>query len=355
MISRTVKVMVVCVAWAGLPAGLLANSAPVVSNVTASQRPDNSKLVDIRYTLTDADGDSCTVWVTASDNGGATWKIPVRTFWGQVGANVPPGSNKLVTWDAGQDIPGKVGSLRVRVWADDGKGSCPMVFVAAGSFPYQKAGPGGWVSVSSFLIDKYEVTNHSYCEFLNQADPTASHWDANMEITRSGNSGSYSYAVLAGRENHPIRYVTYNDACAYASWRSARDGVTYRLPTEQEWEKAAAWDPVEQHYYTYGFHRDSIDCSYCVYNSCFGSGPMRVGYLDGTDGRNDAKSYYGCYDMAGNVWEWTSSWYTVDQYRVIRGGFWYSIASGCACSIRGNYTPSSRNDDLGFRLVLDLD
>ena len=55
-----------------------ANSAPVVSNVTASQRSDGTRKVDIRYNLADADGDACTISVLASNDGGQIWSVPVR-------------------------------------------------------------------------------------------------------------------------------------------------------------------------------------------------------------------------------------------------------------------------------------
>jgi len=158
--------------------------------------------------------------------------------------------------------------------------------------------------------------------------------------------------VVEGRDNYPIRYVNYYDAEAFAQWRSNLEGVTYRLPTHHEWEKAAAWDPVEQHYYTYGFHRDSIDCDWCNYNDCYG-GPKPVGYLDGTDGRNNAKSYYGCYDVSANVWEWTSE--VEGSYRVVRGGAWGNIATYCQCTYRDINSPSQRYFSFGFRLVLDLE
>ncbi|MCP4708062.1 MAG: hypothetical protein GY869_05520 [Planctomycetes bacterium] len=61
-----------------------ANSTPVVSNVTAYQRGDDSKLVDIRYDLADADGDACTVWVAIRNNAGQSWTIPARTFAGDI-------------------------------------------------------------------------------------------------------------------------------------------------------------------------------------------------------------------------------------------------------------------------------
>ncbi len=124
----------------------LGNSAPVVSNVSASQRGDDSKLVDIYYNLADADGDNCTVWVVVSLDGGATWSVPAATFSGAVGAGVSPGTNKHVIWDAGKDIPGKSGNFKARVFADDGNGPAPMVMVGAGSFPYQNQTP--WISLA---------------------------------------------------------------------------------------------------------------------------------------------------------------------------------------------------------------
>ncbi len=326
----------------------LANSAPVVSNVTAAQRGDDSKLVDIYYDLADPDGDTSTVWVVASDDGGATWRVPALTFTGAIGTNVTPGTNKHIIWDAGRDMPGKIGNYSVRIYADDGQGPGAMALVPGGWFPYQNSGPPEtWVFVDSFAIDKYEVTNQFYVQFLNNADPNGDHWDAGQEIDRFGDFGNYSYSVVPGRENYPIRYVNFYDAEAFAAWRSSLEGLTYRLPTEQEWEKAAGWDPVQQHHYAYGFHSDTIDCSKCNYNNCVGS-PTIVGSYD------PYKSYYGCYDMSGNVYEWTSSIYSGDS-RVVRGGHWYISASYCTVTFRINIAPSGRSNYIGFRLVLDLD
>jgi hypothetical protein len=226
-----------------------------------------------------------------------------------------------------------------------------MVFVPTGPFPYQN---GSAVDVNGFYIDKYETTNESYCQFLKAADPISEHWDSGMEINRSGDPGSYTYTVQSGREKYPIRYVSFYDANTFAQWKSNVEGVTYRLPTEQEWEKAAAWDPVQQHYYLYGFHRDTIDCTWCNYNSCYcgplPGGPLPVGSFNGTRGKNDAKSYYGCYDMSGNDWEWTSGIYSGEN-RVIRGGDWGDEAFKCQSTYRSPLAPSARNYYVGFRLV----
>jgi hypothetical protein len=330
---------------------ILANSAPVVSNVAASQRNDDSKLVDIYYNLTDADGDNCTVWAVISDNNGFSWTVPAMTFTGHIGQGVAPGNGKHIIWDAGRDMSGKVGNYKARVFADDGHGPSDMVLVASGYFNYQNTTPT--IFLPGFFIDKYEVTNALYCEFLNNADPCSAHYDTNMEIDRTGSSGNYYYTVKAGKGQYPIRYVSAYDAEAFAAWRSQVYGGTYRLPTEQEWEKAAAWDPVQQHYYTYGFHQDGIGCFlWCNYNTCFG-GSLPVGSFNGTGGKNDAKSYYGCYDMSGNVFEWTSSILSGD-IRIIRGGYWSSDATNVQCIFRGQSTSSVRSLSCGIRLVLDF-
>jgi len=351
---RTLNVFLLSVILSTLSSSLvLANSAPVISNITASQRSDESKLVDIYYSLADADGDTCTVWAFVSDNNGVSWRVPAWAFSGHVGPGITPGS-KHVIWDAATDIPGRVGSFKVRVYADDGNGTAPKVLVPSGLFPYQNTtNPNNWVYVDSFFIDKYEVTNQFYCQFLNAADPDSQYWDSRMEIDRTGTAGDFVYSVQANRENYPVRYLNCFDAEAFCAWRSTLEGMTYRLPTEQEWEKAAAWDPVEQHFYTYGFHQDMIDTSWCNYNNYVGT-TTEVGHYNGSNGTNNAKSYYGCYDMSGNVWEWTSSIYSGD-YRVVRGGSWSDSAASCTVTHRGNYLLSNRSNLVGFRCVMVVD
>lgn len=230
---------------------------------------------------------------------------------------------------------------------------CPagMVIVPGGQFPYQNGPP---IFVDSFYIDKYEVTNEAYCQFLNSdADPNR--WDWRMEINRSP-VPPYFYTVRDSNENYPIRYVSVYDANAYAQWKSTVEGAIYRLPTEEEWEKAAAWDPVEPNHYLYGFHKDTIDCNWCNYNNCYGGTPSLVGSFDGTGGKNNAKSYYGCYDMSGNICEWTGSNYSGGSgpAKVIRGGNFDDIETRCQTTDRNYGYFSDRGHSMGFRLVREL-
>ena len=241
------------------------NSAPDVSNVRVSQRSDDSKLVDIYFNLSDSDGDSCTVWISVSDDGGATWSVPVDNFSGAVGSSVSPGTNKHAVWDAGQDMPGKAGTFKVRVFADDGNGPDSMLPVPSGWFAYQNAAIGSYLFIDSFMIAKYETTVSQYCQFLNADDPDGTYWASGQEIEKKGFAGNHYYEVQAGRDNYPVRYVSYDDAMAYAAWKSDTKGLNYRLPWQSEWEKAAGWDPVQQYLYTYGYHSNSISCSWCSY------------------------------------------------------------------------------------------
>jgi len=222
----------------------------------------------------------------------------------------------------------------------------PMVMVKGGAFPYQKAAKDNWVAVKGFLIGKYEVSVQNYCLFLNAADANGAHWDSRQEISRHGRAGSYRYTVNRGREKFPIRHVSYYDARAYADWKASQTNLNYRLPTEQEWEKAAGWDPVEEKCYAYGFHSNTIDRSKCNYNNSDG-GPTEAGSYEGHT------SYYGCYDMSGNLYEWTSSVYPGDT-RFVRGGQWYNSYAGyCQVTHRRLYVATGRYGSIGFRLALD--
>jgi formylglycine-generating enzyme len=222
-----------------------------------------------------------------------------------------------------------------------------MVTVEGGAFLYQNK---TMLNLDTFKIDKYEITNEFYCKFLNDADPCGVHYDSQMQIARGGSMPKYAYTVKPGKGNFPICFVTAEDAAAFAAWRSKVYGGTYSLPNEQQWEKAAGWDQVLKKMFKYGYHADVIDQTWCNYNN--NRGVLPVGSFSGKNGRKDAKNFYGCYDMSGNVWEWTMSPYD-RMTRVIRGGgFWSDDDEFCACTARGSSNPSARVDDIGFRLVL---
>ena len=197
------------------------------------------------------------------------------------------------------------------------------------------------VNVKSFYMDKYEVTNKQYKEFVDatgRAEPR--HWE----------NGVYP----AGYGDHPVVYVSWFDAEAYCQW------VGKRLPTEIEWEKAARG--TDARIWSWG---NTFDMTKCNVESWEGSDSKPVGsYPTGV-------SPYGLYDMAGNVWEWTDSWYEAypgstynhpefgKKFRVLRGGSWYHYNSlgpiGARCASRDRAAPESISYVAGFRCLIGAD
>jgi len=192
--------------------------------------------------------------------------------------------------------------------------------------------------VEEFYIDKYETTNEQYKVFV-QATGRA--------IPRHWENGDYP----KGKGNHPVVYVSWEDADAYAKW------LGKRLPTEIEWEKAARG--TDARIWPWG---NTFDLTKCNVETWEGSGSKPVGsYPTGV-------SPYGVYDMAGNVWEWTDSWYDAypgSKYRtsefgkklhVLRGGSWYHYDSlgpiGARCASRDRGTPQSVSYVAGFRCAI---
>ena len=363
MIRKILLIGVVGAVLLGSTAYGAGNRAPVVSNVIASQRGDGSNLVDIYYNLSDADGDACLVFVKISMDGGATWGVLASELSGAVGTSIAPGTGKRIVWDVGAGAPGLTGTnFKVRVIADDKQYLAEMAFVAAGTFD---ASTGDAVYLSHYWIDKYEVTNLFYCMFLNGGANDDYYHDSNAEIEREGAPGSYTYRPRAGYERRPARWVSWIDAKAFCDWRSVAEGLsvgTYHLPTEAQWEKAAGWDPVRQKFWKYAFQSDSISSTKANYNNNVGR-TTDVGSYPYT-------SYYGCYDMSGNVWEWCADWYASDAYptsnanptgpatgtyRVLRGGAWSNYAATCETGYRTYSTPSYVGSYVGFRSARTLE
>ena len=227
---------------------------------------------------------------------------------------------------------------------------------------------GNPISYSGFSgkMSKYETTNAQYCKFLNDAFATgditvslngnyiygANGSDNGVDFegqiyyylegsgfgydgainggaSRINYTGSF-FAVDSGFEQHPVTYVSWYGATAFCNYYG------FRLPNEWQWQAVADYDSS----YIYGCG-DNISNSMANYRgSDHPNGTTVVGAF-GTSG-------YGLADMAGNVWEWTDSWY--DNFCVFRGGGWYDSAQYCTVSSRYNYYPTSMFSYLGFRV-----
>lgn len=158
---------------------------------------------------------------------------------------------------------------------------------------YENEVPPHTIYLDAFYIDKYEVTNGLYAACV-QAGICQPPKDASS-FMRSSYYGNPQY------EDYPVIHVDWNMAEAYCEWRGAR------LPTEAEWEKAAR-GTYGRTYYSWG---DGLECTNYFnledYDGCFyDTSPVGI--------HESGRSFYGAYDMEGNVWEWVADWYSETYY-----------------------------------------
>ncbi|MFC2085383.1 SUMF1/EgtB/PvdO family nonheme iron enzyme [Bacteroidota bacterium] len=234
------------------------------------------------------------------------------------------------------------------------------------------AGPFTWGAYDEirsidydYQIMKYEVTNAQYVEYLEEALAAGEITKVNShtvegyyEGDKDWSAGEYEFLyldepecrisyinddfmIIDGYENHPVFYVTWFGAWAFAKH------FGLRLPAEEEWEKAArantGWD------YSWGDDIDGSRANYQGSGDPYDNGTTPVGYYNGSNHfgfqTTDSPSPYGAYDMAGNVQEWSDS--------TLCGGSWFSYSYYLQCWSRSFTLPNYKYNVVGFRCVKD--
>ena len=169
-----------------------------------------------------------------------------------------------------------------------------------------------------FYLGKYQVTQQQ--------------WEAVM----GNNPSNFKGGSL------PVETVSWDDAQIFIQKLNQLSGKkNYRLPTEGEWEYACRAGSTSDYYF--GDNESQLG-EYAWYDGNSGATTHPVGQKKPNE--------WGLYDMAGNVWEWTDSWYdSSHSSRVIRGGSWYYFAGRCRSDCRRRGAPGGRVNFIGFRLV----
>jgi len=261
----------------------------------------------------------------------------------------------------------------------------------------------GYGAVSyAYQIGKYDVTGSQYTAFLNAVASTDTYglYNTGMgtntnvaQISRSGSSGSYTYAVMNSTGSRPISYVTWFDSARFANWMSngqpsgaqtsttTENGTynvngatsgnavaanatnpntglapTFRMPLENEWYKAAYYSPNYGGtgvggYWTYATQSDTApgttigsSANQANYNNVIGTA-TNVGSFSGSG------SFYGTFDQSGNVWQWNDLDGVAGLLRGLRGGSSITSTDYLSSSARFDYDPSYKISTNGFRLA----
>ncbi|MFQ5852349.1 MAG: formylglycine-generating enzyme family protein [Candidatus Binatia bacterium] len=204
--------------------------------------------------------------------------------------------------------------------------------------PYENEQPMRKVFLEAFYINKFEVTNVEYKQFVNATRAAQPAHFKNLDFKKWG--------------MYPVVNLSWFEAERYCKWRGKR------LPMEAEWEKAARGTSGRRFPWGNEYNKSKAN------NQQKGLAP--VGFFKGD------VSPYGAHDMAGNAAEWVGDWYEAypgnefkdpdygKKYRVIRGSSWggvghYNLSYYARAAYRNYDDPTKRYNDIGFRCALSAD
>jgi formylglycine-generating enzyme len=222
-----------------------------------------------------------------------------------------------------------------------------------------------------FFLGKFEVTVGEFRQFVAATSHrTDAETDGTGSVAFNGKTFSrnpeltWSTWWKEQTDRHPVVNVSPNDAAAFCRWLSKKEGKTYRLPTEAQWEYACRAGTTTR-------FSSGDDAAAAAKAGNFADPRMHPpGTVLTTEVGRFAPNPFGLYDMHGNVWEWCADHYQTDYYAhsptfdptgparggnvTLRGGCWGFGPSAGRSASRGRSSPTARGYRDGFRVVLEL-
>jgi formylglycine-generating enzyme required for sulfatase activity/WD40 repeat protein len=225
-----------------------------------------------------------------------------------------------------------------------------------------------------FYIGAHEVSLAAFRAFVDETDyetdaekKSEGDWAMNPKTRKFEKDLGFTWKKpgFEQSDEHPVVCVSWHDARAFCRWISRKEGATYRLPTEAEWE--------------YACRAGTTTCFWAgeALSSLQANGSGTKAYNDAKPGPNRLGTVpleafeanaFGLYEVHGNVWEWCSDWYApydkgpaVDpigaesgELRVMRGGGWNNGMYYLRSALRLRFTPTTRSNNVGFRIVQEI-
>jgi formylglycine-generating enzyme required for sulfatase activity len=231
-----------------------------------------------------------------------------------------------------------------------------------------------------FYLGKYHVTRGEFRQFVADTGyktdaekdgkggfgiDEKGHWNQKPEYT-------WRNPGFTQTDEHPVVDVSWNDAVAFCQWLSRKEGKTYRLPTEAEWEYACRAGTTTRYWCG-----DDPEGLAQVGNVADAAAKAQFpdwitiaasdGYVFTSPVGSFRANAFGLYDMHGNACQWCADWYDAGYYdrspvddpsgpdsgssRVLRGGSWFNRPSRCRSANRSWFAPDGRGDSSGFRVA----
>ena len=234
-----------------------------------------------------------------------------------------------------------------------------------------------------FYLGTYHVTRGQFRQFVNDTGyktdaekakkPGADGWNPDKKAFDFNEKYSWRNVGFQQTDEHPVVNVSWNDAVAFCKWLSRKEGKTYRLPTEAEWEYACRAGTTTR--YSSGDDPETLSKVGNVGDATFRAKfPDWAGAIKASDGYvftapvgQFKPNAFGLYDMHGNAEQWCSDWYGAEYYgkspaddptgpgrgdlRVVRGGSWGGWSVNALSAKRGWIMPFLRNLNTGFRVA----